>query len=258
LEKGYHISQSNQANVETGCPYSSLELVFTAKHYYQKAGSMPIYETKPECGPLERAYNEAIAANQIAKDAWIADESAVVEDETAPSYIAMMSAEESVEATRQAYHASDEPRGYTFRDDGGQFQFWASNDEWALEHAEELLQSGDYGEVTSTFWPSAYVDCEDGSSYSVRVTINPDAPECSEVEHDWQSPIELVGGIKENPGVWGHQGGVIVHEVCMNCGCGKTTDTWAQDRNSGEQGLTSVEYESGKFQLPDLPDPVEC
>lgn len=74
------------------------------------------------------------------------------------------------------------------------------------------------------------------------VEINPEEPECSGDEHDWRSPYSVVGGIKENPGVWGHGGGVIITEVCRHCGCYRVTDTWAQDRETGEQGLESVEY----------------
>lgn len=33
----------------------------------------------------------------------------------------------------------------------------------------------------------------------------------------------------------------------MLCGCGKLTDTWAQDPCDGEQGLTSVSYEARKY-----------
>jgi hypothetical protein len=73
-------------------------------------------------------------------------------------------------------------------------------------------------------------------------------PACVDGEdHDWQSPIEIVGGIKENPGVWGHGGGVTIQEVCLRCGCGKCTDTWAQDPETGEQGLRSIKYAPGWY-----------
>lgn len=64
-------------------------------------------------------------------------------------------------------------------------------------------------------------------------------------EHDWQSPHEIVGGIKENPGVWGHDGGVIINECCMHCGCKRVTDTAAQ-RHDGER-ITEVTYEPGFY-----------
>jgi hypothetical protein len=62
--------------------------------------------------------------------------------------------------------------------------------------------------------------------------------------HDWQTPIEIVGGIVENPGCWGHGGGVILHHVCMRCGCERVEDTWANDDHGGH--TTRVTYEPGK------------
>lgn len=102
----------------------------------------------------------------------------------------------------------------------------------------------------------------DGDGYTVEVTdreiangvanltLQPEAPKCLDGKrdtHDWQSPHAIVGGIKENPGVWGHGGGVKITEVCVRCGCGRHTDTWAQNPSTGEQGLESVRYEAGEF-----------
>jgi hypothetical protein len=78
---------------------------------------------------------------------------------------------------------------------------------------------------------------------SITVTVDPTEPDCTDGEHEWESPIEIVGGIKENPGVWGHGGGVTIQEVCRKCGCGRLTDTWAQRQDTGEQGLRSVTYQ---------------
>lgn len=69
-------------------------------------------------------------------------------------------------------------------------------------------------------------------------------PECrSGHEHDWRSPYSVLGGIRENPGVWGHGAGAIIREICSHCGVYRVTDTWAQDLETGEQGLTSIRYE---------------
>lgn len=87
-----------------------------------------------------------------------------------------------------------------------------------------------------------------GEDASFEVQIDPTEPNCIDDEgHDWQSPLDVVGGIKENPGVWGHGGGIIRKEACVKCGCGRTTDTWAQNPTTGEQGLTSIRYERGQF-----------
>lgn len=76
-----------------------------------------------------------------------------------------------------------------------------------------------------------------------RTAIHPDEPNCCEGHtHEWHSP-ESLGGCKENPGVWGHGGGMIIHELCKHCGFKRITDTWAQDECTGEEGLTSIKYE---------------
>jgi hypothetical protein len=80
----------------------------------------------------------------------------------------------------------------------------------------------------------------------VDVALHPSAPPCEPGhEHSWYSPHEILGGLRENPGVWGHGGGVIIHEICRHCGMRMTTDTWAQHPQTGEQGLTRVTYEPG-------------
>ena len=117
----------------------------------------------------------------------------------------------------------------------------------SLDACQEYVESGDYA-GGKTVWVSVRAtrltrggkltdntDCH-------TITVPANEPGCSESEHDWQSPIEVVGGIKENPGVWGHGGGVIITKVCQHCGCYRITDTWAQNPENGEQGLRSVEY----------------
>ena len=130
--------------------------------------------------------------------------------------------------------------------------------ETADEAASRYVRDGDWGEeVGKTEWVSvsAYrkalvidddgdVDAETIDEEQFSVPLEPEEPDCIDGEvHDWKSPIEIVGGCKQNPGVFGHGAGLIMVECCMNCGCKKTVDTWAQDPNSGAQGLTSVEYE---------------
>lgn len=126
------------------------------------------------------------------------------------------------------------------------------------EAARDYVDGGSWGDNDSTFWATVYTftrltlgpvthDLDDHSSYTI--SVDPPIPPCLEAEHDWQSPVGIVGGIAENPGVWGHGGGVLIVECCMSCGCKRTTDTWAQDRQTGRQGLTSVRYEPGAYQI---------
>ena len=84
-------------------------------------------------------------------------------------------------------------------------------------------------------------DYEDrGELVHFDVMPEPDCPD--HPAHDWQSPHELLGGIEENPGVWGHGGGVTITEVCSHCGIYRVTDTWAQCRQCGTQGLEETTY----------------
>lgn len=61
-------------------------------------------------------------------------------------------------------------------------------------------------------------------------------------EHEWCSPIGVVGGIKENPGVWGSGAGVLLHEVCSVCGLHRHTNTW--DQSQGAEPTRTVRYEA--------------
>lgn len=50
--------------------------------------------------------------------------------------------------------------------------------------------------------------------------------------HKWNRPHALVGGLKENPGVFGDSGGGIsVHEVCV---CGASRHTKSSRTGSGK------------------------
>lgn len=131
------------------------------------------------------------------------------------------------------------------------------------EAAQEYVDTGEWGDdreretiwIRVETWRAGLAVDEDGDVIEVRaeeesheIELDPEEPECSHDEgHDWQTPYELLGGLRENPGCWGHGAGIVQHEVCMRCGCGRTTDTWAQDPNTGAQGLEAVKYAPGKF-----------
>lgn len=117
--------------------------------------------------------------------------------------------------------------------------------QWAEDGAWDTSSGPVWEDVT--IWTVDEDGERDEHVDTVTVQIDPEEFVCSEDEHDWQSPHSIVGGIKENPGVWGNGGGVIITECCMHCGCARVTDTWAQRRDTGEQGLTSVSYERGRF-----------
>lgn len=141
---------------------------------------------------------------------------------------------------------------YTVRIDGADYTFEAETLEAARAEAASWLSYGEWNDSPETVWVKGHLlwtdDDGDECQERVRVTIDPEAPDCvNDDKHDWQSPHELVGGLKENPGVWGKDGGVIIVEACLRCGCKRERNTWAQDRETGERGLESVRYERDAF-----------
>ena len=124
----------------------------------------------------------------------------------------------------------------------------------ALAEAHDWASEGDYPDLEGTIWVDVRViDGVSGEHLDTATTqIDPPEPNCLKgMAHDWQSPVGIVGGIAENPGVWGHDGGVVIHECCMHYGARKVTDTWAQREDTGEQGLHSVSYDPpGFYALP--------
>lgn len=124
------------------------------------------------------------------------------------------------------------------------------------EAAQEYVDTGEWGDEHATWWIDVWawrhgIAMVDGLPEMVAccreqhtVEVEPEEPECGDGHdgHDFRAPHCLVGGIKENPGCWGHGGGVIYHEVCVRCGLCRTTDTWAQRSDTGQQGLRSITY----------------
>lgn len=81
---------------------------------------------------------------------------------------------------------------------------------------------------------------------SDTVTLDPEEPECSESEHEWISPYAIIGGLRENPGVWGRGGGVVIHRVCEHCGLTRIVDTAATDGETGQR-YESTSYDADKY-----------
>lgn len=155
-----------------------------------------------------------------------------------------------VAALRATVLENDEPRPFDLWEEGYHYTtVVATTAEEALELARGNVERANYADAVGTLYVDVRATCkltdEDASD---TVALEPEEPECVEgEEHDWQSPHEILGGCESNPGVSGHGGGVIIREVCMRCGCGRTTDTWAQRRDTGEQGLTEISYEPGRY-----------
>jgi hypothetical protein len=127
----------------------------------------------------------------------------------------------------------------------------ASSAAAALATAESNVDRGNYdrdldpGDQGATLYIDVMVrNAVTGEQQTTTVTLHPEEPDCEDShEHDWRSPVSVVGGCRESPGVWGHGGGVKIREVCSHCGRYRITDTWAQRKDTGEQGLTEVWFE---------------
>lgn len=148
---------------------------------------------------------------------------------------------------------------YEVRMEGASQILDATDRDAAIREAKEWMRDGDWDTTSGTIWVhGSLIDLGQDDEYGdvpmpLTVEIDPEEPECIEgQEHNWQSPIAIVGGCKEAPGVYGHGSGVTSTEVCMHCGCEKFSDSWAQDPETGEQGLGSVRYEEGKYADHDL------
>jgi hypothetical protein len=130
-------------------------------------------------------------------------------------------------------------------------RFEAANAEDAAETALAIMGTAEFDLSRTVHYHGTLYEIvvdEDGDEkaeriYNLTYTFDAKEPECTDDEHDWQAPYSVLGGIRENPGVWGHGGGVIIREVCAHCGAYRETDTWAQDPSTGAQGLRSVRYE---------------
>lgn len=164
-------------------------------------------------------------------------------------------ADTALEEAREALRGSDCPREWALREEGFTYTtITAESAAEAIAIARDNVDRSNYSGSTGTLWISVRVSCEEtGEVEDDDVTLHEDEPACADDEtHDWQSPHCLVGGLTENPGVHGNGGGVIITEVCRHCGTKRVTDTWAQNPDTGEQGLESVEYEENAFTAEEL------
>jgi hypothetical protein len=211
-----------------------------------------IVDTILSVHPLRAAVEAAATALTVAQEAL--DAIAEPADDCAEGH-RVSEAEDRLREAQLALVGSDCPRQWELREDGYLYdEVTADSAEEALAIVRDNVDRSNYSDCTGTLWIDVKVTCEEtGESDSDNVTLEPDEPSCGDgEEHDWRSPIELVGGCEENPGVYGHGGGVIITEVCRHCCCKRVTDTWAQNRDTGEQGLESVSYEEDAYTADEL------
>jgi hypothetical protein len=134
---------------------------------------------------------------------------------------------------------------------------WGEETEWVRVRVVEIQEEGTDEEQGCRYRdcmsPARYLDSNGDpvcaghimqGAVEVRIDVPRPIPPCATEDdaHDWQSPYTLLGGLRDNPGVWGHGGGVVTREVCARCGTYRITDTWAHDPDTGEQGLRRISY----------------
>jgi hypothetical protein len=102
----------------------------------------------------------------------------------------------------------------------------ASDLEEAKTRAQEWLDGGNWGDVEE--YVEVKITDEAGTETTVELVVGAaPVPDCRKgSDHTWESPFELLGGLEENPGVWGLQGTQLkIIEVCCQCGCYRQTIT---------------------------------
>lgn len=119
--------------------------------------------------------------------------------------------------------------------------------ECALDYAEEKWQDGSWDEKQTIRIYAQEIDWDGktiGDSITRDIEVGEDSPwaECFEADaHEWCAPFDLVGGLKENPGVFSLGGTTMVFKkVCLHCGCYKTETKYGVQRNPGQSD--KIEY----------------
>lgn len=110
----------------------------------------------------------------------------------------------------------------------------------AKQAAQEYVDTGDWGDRTSTIWIDVHCWRQTKAGRKIdeeshTVELDPQEPACIEAAHDWREMS-----------LRGNGGGVICVDKCRHCNWQRTTDTWAQNPQTGEQGLASVSYCDGE------------
>jgi hypothetical protein len=130
----------------------------------------------------------------------------------------------------------------TVEDSGYTRTVEASSLEEALEIAKEKAKEGWYDQRLSVqVWAYELDENEQraGASLFAHVPVGPipTRKKCGDEDedHDWQSPIELVGGCTHNPGVFSTAGTRFdCFEVCGRCGMYKHSWALGRQRNPGD------------------------
>lgn len=126
----------------------------------------------------------------------------------------------------------------------------ATSDQAASDLVGDLLRAADRPAQQRTYWPSAsvwrtdsYGETMPGTAWTVLIAIDPVPPPCTDGRSGHAWPERRIDGAHvEGVRVHDNSGGLIIIRTCPHCGCLQTTDTWAMDPETKEEGLTSVFY----------------
>jgi hypothetical protein len=140
-----------------------------------------------------------------------------------------------------------EPQRYTYAVSVGGVVFAhveASNLASAIEDARDEVDRSRYDTSAGPVWVDFQIVNQDDQDDRGEFTIglDQDEPVCSAEAHDWQSPYEVLGGLREDPGVQADGGGFVARRCCCaHCGA---YYIFAQRRDTGEEGLYEVRYQA--------------
>jgi len=115
---------------------------------------------------------------------------------------------------------------WTVKDDNNSQETFEAKDQAEAEaKAEEWVRDGEWGDEGACV--SVVVTTEDGDRFGLDVVIEPDEAAIDpnnrthffgNHEHNWERPYGVVGGCKENPGVWSIEGNVLAFLDVCQCG----------------------------------------
>lgn len=136
--------------------------------------------------------------------------------------------------TTAAAEAKTETVTYRIGDQHYSEDFEFASDAEAIAEAKRWAES--YEPSDATYWVAIQVNRVDGDGDTeyvdeVKITVEPVEPDCPAGNvHGWvQTDLR------------GNGGGVIITDTC-DCGATRTKNTWAQNIDTGEQGLTSIRF----------------
>lgn len=197
--------------------------------------------------PLQDAYRAACERVEALREMLESAETKSAEDGIGDEFDEALDARDDA---RQAWHDSNERRSYDLWQEGGGCEsFEADGLDAAITKAKRSLADGCWDGTDEAFIAHAEITCDDGTDMRISVAVNTEAPEptcAGDLEHSWESPVEVVGGCRDNPGTFALGGTQITsRSVCEHCG------TYRVYRSESTRGQCPEEPESTRYEDAD-------